>query len=57
LNIELKTEKVFLQKLNYIQKNPVRTGVCKLAEAHWYSSAALYELNKTDWKFLTLSAD
>jgi REP element-mobilizing transposase RayT len=57
LSIELSTEKVFQQKLNYIHENPVRAGLCKLPEEYHYSSASLYELNKTEWEFLTHSAD
>ena len=53
LSVELSTAKVFQQKLNYIHQNPVRAGLCKLPEAYRYSSAALYELNKTEWEFLT----
>ena len=57
LSIELSTEKVFQQKLNYIHQNPVKAGLCELPEKYHYSSASLYELNTTEWEFLTHSAD
>ncbi len=53
LSIELRTEKTYLQKLDYLHYNPVRAGLCKLPEAYRYSSASLYELNKTEWDFLS----
>lgn len=55
LSIELSTEKVFQQKLNYIHNNPVKAGLCILPEEYHYSSASFYELNKTAWEFLTHS--
>jgi putative transposase len=57
LSIELSTEKVFQQKLNYIHNNPVMAGLCVLPEQYRYSSASLYELNKTEWEFLTHEKD
>jgi putative transposase len=42
LSIELKTGKVYLQKLNYIHCNPVKFGICKLPEEYKYSSALFY---------------
>jgi hypothetical protein len=42
LSIELRTDKVYLQKLNYIHNNPVKTGICKLPEQYKYSSAQFY---------------
>jgi len=57
LSIELSTEKVFQQKLNYIHNNPVMAGLCTLPEQYRYSSASLYELNKTEWDFLTHEKD
>jgi len=53
LSIELSTAKVFAQKLNYIHNNPVKAGLCTLPEEYRFSSASLYELNKTEWEFLT----
>lgn len=57
LSIELSTEKVFQQKLNYLHNNPVMAGLCTLPEQYRYSSASLYELNKTEWEFLTHEKD
>ena len=53
LSTELSTAKVFAQKLNYIHNNPVKAGLCTLPEEYRFSSASLYELNKTEWEFLT----
>jgi REP element-mobilizing transposase RayT len=53
LSIELSSEKLFQQKLNYIHNNPVAAGLCVLPEQYRYSSASFYELNKTEWVFLT----
>lgn len=39
LNIELRTDKVYRQKLDYIHSNPVKAGFCKLPEEYKYSSA------------------
>ena len=53
LSIELITDKVYQQKLDYIHYNPVNAGLCNFPEEYRYSSASLYELNKTEWGFLT----
>jgi len=53
LSIELRTEKVLIQKLNYIHANPVRAGICKFPEHYKYSSARFYETGIDDWGFLT----
>ena len=53
LGIELRSAKVFLQKLEYIHYNPVKAGLCALPEDYQYSSARFYELNINDWNFLT----
>ena len=42
LSIELSTENVFQQKLNYIHENPVRAGLVDYAENYLYSSARNY---------------
>jgi len=42
LSIELYTEKVFLQKIEYIHNNPVKAGLCKYSEDYQYSSASYY---------------
>ena len=38
LSIELITESVFLQKLEYIHYNPVSVGLCSVPEEYYYSS-------------------
>ncbi|HLG39068.1 MAG TPA: transposase, partial [Chitinophagaceae bacterium] len=43
LSVELRTHKVYIQKLEYIHWNPVRAGLCKLPEEYRYSSALFYE--------------
>jgi len=53
LSVELRTDKVFLQKIDYLHNNPVKAGLCILPEQYRYSSASFYELNKTEWEFLT----
>ena len=53
LSIELRTHKVYLQKLNYIHLNPVKAGFCKLPEEYKYSSALFYETGVDNWGFLT----
>ncbi len=52
LGIELRSPKVFLQKLEYIHDNPVKAGLCSLPEDYLYSSARFYEQNVNDWGFL-----
>ena len=42
LSIELYTEKVFMQKLEYIHENPVKAGMCQYAEEYKYSSASFH---------------
>ncbi len=43
LSIELSSERVFLQKLDYIHSNPVVAGLCNFPAAYYYSSALFYE--------------
>ena len=57
LSIELRTHKVYLQKLQYIHWNPVKAGICKLPEEYKYSSALLYETGVDNWGFLTHHRD
>ena len=42
MSIELFSEKVFLQKMNYIHDNPVKARMCKYPEDYKYSSAGFY---------------
>jgi REP element-mobilizing transposase RayT len=53
LGIDLFTEDVFIQKLNYIHLNPVRAGLCNLPEEYYYSSAKFYECCVDDFGMLT----
>ena len=47
LSIELFTEAVFMQKLEYIHINPVEAGLCLYPEKYYYSSARFY-YDRTD---------
>jgi len=40
--VELRTEPMTQQRLNYIHQNPVRAGICYRAEDYVYSSASFY---------------
>ncbi len=53
LSVDLWSEKVLAQKLQYIHQNPVRAGLCQFAEAYKYSSALLYKTGIDNWGFLT----
>ena len=53
LSIELYSEKVFIQKLNYLHNNPVKAGLCTYPEDYIYSSALFYETGKDAWGILT----
>ena len=57
LSVELRTHKVYIQKLEYIHWNPVRAGICKLPEDYKYSSARFYETGVDSWGFLTHHRD
>lgn len=53
LSIELYSEKVIIQKLNYLHQNPARVGLVKYPEEYRYSSAMFYETGSSEWKFLS----
>jgi REP element-mobilizing transposase RayT len=53
LSVELRSEKVLVQKLDYIHDNPVRAGLCQLPEAYHFSSALFYQTGLDNWGFLT----
>ena len=57
LSVELRTDSVFRQKLDYIHWNPVRAGLCTLPEEYKYSSALFYETGVDNWGFLTHHRD
>lgn len=42
LSVELRSSKVFNQKLGYIHNNPVKAGLCGNADDYYYSSAKFY---------------
>ena len=52
LSIELRTDKVYQQKLDYIHWNPVKAGICKLPEEYKYSSALFYQTGVDNFGFL-----
>ncbi len=43
LSIELISEDLFKQKLEYIHYNPVKAGLCEVPEDYYYSSAKFYQ--------------
>jgi REP element-mobilizing transposase RayT len=53
LGIELRTTKVFMQKLEYIHWNPVKAGLCSLPEEFHFSSARFYWTGVDDFNMLT----
>ena len=52
LSIELFTPAVFEQKLEYIQENPVRAGLCINPEDYHYSSARFYYYRTDSFRML-----
>jgi REP element-mobilizing transposase RayT len=54
LSIDIYSEKVMEQKLNYLHENPVqyKWKLSELAEDYKYSSASFYETGKDTWGFL-----
>ncbi len=53
LSIELFSEKVFKQKLEYIHNNPVNAGICRYPEEYFFSSASFYEYGIDRFGMLT----
>jgi putative transposase len=53
LSIPLYSDRFFLQKLDYIHRNPVEAGLCRYAEDYYYSSAAFYNKNVINFDFLS----
>ena len=53
LSIELFSDFVFMQKLEYIHNNPVMAGLVINAEDYYYSSAAFYESGIDHFGMLT----
>ena len=55
LSVDLYTERIFIQKLDYIHANPVQEHwkLCKYPENYKYSSAGFYHSGTIGWDFLT----
>ena len=53
LDVQLWSQVVFKQKLDYIHHNPVKAGICRYPEEYRFSSAAYYETGTSEWSFLT----
>ena len=53
LSIELRSSKIFMQKLTYIHNNPVKAAVCANPVDYYYSSARFYENGVDDFGMLT----
>ncbi len=52
LAIDIWSESVLKQKLDYIHNNPVKAGICDCPENYKYSSASVYA-GGNNWTFLT----
>jgi putative transposase len=53
LSIEIRSNEVMFQKLNYIHQNPVKAGICEYSEQYRFSSASIYIANSSEWDFVT----
>jgi REP element-mobilizing transposase RayT len=53
LSVDIYSEEVLMQKLNYIHTNPVNAGYTSCAEEYKYSTAALYNSMPNTWDFVT----
>jgi putative transposase len=53
LTVDLCTEAVLLQKLNYVHQNPVRAGLCSEAGDYYYTSASFYDSGVDAFGFLS----
>ncbi len=53
LGIDLYSNDVFMQKLEYIHWNPVKAGLCNFPEEYYYSSAKFYHTGIDDFGILT----
>lgn len=52
LSIDIMSYDVFVQKLNYIHKNPVKAGLCEHETDYLYSSARHYQDLEHHYRFL-----
>ncbi|MBP6025021.1 REP-associated tyrosine transposase [Ferruginibacter sp.] len=57
LSVELRSSKVFNQKLEYIHNNPIKAGLCTNVEDYHYSSAKFYATGIDAFGMLTHSDD
>lgn len=53
LSVDLFTDAVFRQKLDYIHRNPVKAGICETPEEYPWSSARFYETGDLTYEFLS----
>lgn len=53
LSIELVSQNLFNQKLEYIHYNPVSAGLCEKPEDYYYSSAKFYQDGTNNFRMLT----
>jgi putative transposase len=53
LSIDLYSDFVFYQKLDYIHENPVKAGLCSYPEEYIFSSARFYLDGTDSWNILT----
>ena len=53
LSVDLFTQKVLQQKIDYIHANPVKAGLCLYPEDYQYSSARFYNTGVDYFKMLT----
>ncbi|REE24480.1 REP element-mobilizing transposase RayT [Winogradskyella pacifica] len=53
LCINLYSNDIIAQKLNYIHQNPVKAGLCNYPENYRFSSAKFYNEEKDDFSFVT----
>jgi len=53
LGIDLYSNDVFMQKLEYVHWNPVKAGLCNFPEEYYYSSAKFYHTGTDHFGILT----
>jgi len=53
LCVDLYSEHIIKQKLNYIHNNPVKAGLCEIDDDYRFSSARFYKEKSDEFKFLT----
>jgi putative transposase len=53
LSVELFTDEVFMQKLDYIHQNPVKANIVSTAEDYRYSSAPFYKYGVDEFNIVT----